>query len=125
VHTGQTLEIGNADPMMHNVHPLTRLNEEFNVAQPPQGERLRKQFATPEVMIPMVCNMHPWMKAFVNVVNHPFYAVTGSEGTFKLAGVPPGRYEIEAVHERLGAKTLLVTVGAREEQSVQFSFRSN
>jgi hypothetical protein len=65
------------------------------------------------------------MKAFVNVVNHPFYAVTGSEGTFKLAGVPPGRYEIEAVHERLGAKTLLVTVGAREEQSVQFSFRSN
>jgi plastocyanin len=125
VHTGQTLEIGNADPMMHNVHPLTRLNEEFNVAQPPQGERLRKQFVTPEVMIPMVCNMHPWMKAFVNVVNHPFYAVTGSEGTFKLAGVPPGRYEIEAVHERLGAKTLLVTVGAREEQSVQFSFRSN
>jgi hypothetical protein len=69
--------------------------------------------------------MHPWMKAFVSVVDHPFFAVTGSDGSFKLSGVPPGRYEIEAVHERLGAKTLLVTVGAREEQSVQFSFRAN
>jgi len=125
VRVGQVLEIGNADPMMHNVHPLTRRNEEWNVAQPPQAERLRQKFANPEVMIPFVCNMHPWMKAFVSVVDHPFFAVTGSDGSFKLSGVPPGRYEIEAVHERLGAKTLLVTVGAREEQSVQFSFRAN
>ncbi len=125
LRAGQTLEIGNADTMMHNVHPLTRRNEEWNVAQPPQGDRMRKQFAQPEVMIPFVCNMHPWMKAFVSVVEHPFFAVTGPDGSFTFPGVPPGEYEIEAVHERFGAKTLTVSVGDREQRSVQFSFRPN
>jgi plastocyanin len=125
LRVGQTLEIGNADTMMHNVHPLARRNEEWNVAQPPQGDRMKKQFANPEVMIPFVCNMHPWMKAFVSVVEHPFYAVTGADGSFSFAGVPPGEYEIEAVHERFGAKTLTVSVGAREQRSVQNSFRQN
>lgn len=124
VRAGQTLEIGNSDTMMHNVHPMTRRNEEWNIAQPPQGDRLQKQFPHPEVMIPFVCNMHPWMKAFVSVVEHPFYAVTGNDGSFTFPGVPPGEYEIEAVHERFGAKTLTISVGAREQRSVQFSFRA-
>ena len=122
---GQTLEIGNADKMNHNVHPTPRRNPEFNEVQPPGGDKMMKRFMTPETMIPFVCNVHPWMRAFVNVVEHPFFTVTGNDGSFNFAGVPPGEYEIEAIHEVFGAKTFTVSIGNREERSVMFAFRPN
>jgi plastocyanin len=122
---GQTLEIGNADKMNHNVHPTPRRNPEFNEVQPPGGDKMMKRFTTPETMIPFVCNVHPWMRAFVNVVEHPFFTVTGNDGSFNFAGVPPGEYEIEAIHEVFGAKTFTVSIGNREERSVMFAFRPN
>jgi plastocyanin len=124
VRVGQTLEIGNADPMMHNVHPSPRRNPEWNEVQPPQGDKMLKTFAAPELMIPVACNMHPWMRAFVNVVEHPFFAVTGADGRFTFSGVPPGEYEIEAVHETLGSKVLTIAVGGRETREVGFNFRA-
>ena len=122
---GQTLEIGNADKMNHNVHPTPRRNAEFNEVQPPGGDKMMKRFTTPETMIPFVCNVHPWMRAFVNVVEHPFFTVTGNDGSFNFPDVPPGEYEIEAIHEIFGAKTLTVSVGNREARSVMFAFRAN
>ena len=73
-------------------------------------------------MVPVKCNIHPWMRAYIGVVRHPFFAVTGADGTFKIAGLPPGKYTVEAWHERFGRQETEVTVAAKDSKSVDFSF---
>jgi plastocyanin len=120
---GQKLEIRNSDLTNHNVHSLAEANESWNISQPPKGDSLIKTFTRQEVMIPMKCNVHPWMKAYVGVVSHPFFAVTGDDGSFTIRGLPPGTYTIEAWHETYGRQTQQVTVGPKESKSVEFTFR--
>ena len=94
VMAGQTLKIVNSDPTTHNIHPTPADNREWNESQPPQSPALEKTFAREEIMLPVKCNQHPWMKMYVNVVKTPFYAVTGPDGKFEIKGLPPGDYTI-------------------------------
>ena len=121
---GQSLEIVNSDPTLHNVHAVAVANQEFNMGQPLPGMKHTHQFTTSEVMVPFKCDVHSWMQAYVGVVNHPFFAVTGADGAFNLEGLPPGTYTIEAWHETLGTQTQTVTIGERETGDIAFSFQA-
>ncbi len=123
VRAGQTLTIENDDPTTHNVHPLPKINREWNQSQPPKGQALEKTFPRPEVMIPVKCNVHPWMKSYIGVVDHPFYAVTGDQGTFEIKGLPPGEYVVEAWHEKYGAQDQKVTLAPSASQTLDFTFK--
>lgn len=123
VQAGQPLEVKNSDNTMHNVNAQPKSNQGFNFAQPIQGMKTTKKFAKQEVMVTFVCNVHPWMKSYVGVVDHPFFAVSGDNGQFEIKGLPAGTYVIEAWHEKLGTSTQNVTVGAGETKPVNFSFK--
>jgi plastocyanin len=125
VRVGQPIEIVNSDPTFHNVHALPKANEEFNRGQQVKGDRTQRFFTAPEVMVRFKCDVHGWMAAWVGVVAHPFFAVSAADGTFKLDGVPPGTYTVEAWHERFGTKTAEVTVGEREDETVAFAFAAD
>lgn len=111
IQTGQKLVIRNSDATLHNVHALPEKNPEFNQGQPFQNMELEKTFDTPEVMVRFKCDVHPWMGAYMGVVDHPFYSVTGTDGSFSIEGLPAGDYVVETWHETLGSKTQNVTVG--------------
>ena len=81
-------------------------------------------FTTKEVMVPFKCDVHGWMNAWVGVLDHPFFAVTGADGSFALKGLPPGTYTIEAWHEKLGTQTQMVTIGEKETKDVAMTFKS-
>jgi plastocyanin len=118
VMAGQGIEIKNDDPTNHNIHPLPKINQEWNESQPPKGDAKTKSFPREEVMIPVKCNVHPWMRAYIGVVSHPFFAVTGDDGTYTIKGLPPGTYTLEVWQEKYGTKDVPVTVGAKESKSV-------
>ncbi len=122
VMTGQEVRIVNADDTMHNIHPMPQHNHEWNAAQMSHGEPLVKKFDNPELMIPVKCNQHPWMKMYVNVADCPFFAVTDENGRFSITGLPPGTYTIAAIHETLGEQTQQLTIGPKESKSLSFTF---
>lgn len=125
VRTGQPVKFLNSDPTSHNVHPTPAKssgNEEWNESQQPKGEPITKKFSNPELMMPVKCNQHPWMKMYLSVFQHPYFAVTDKDGRFELKGLPPGTYTIAAVHEKLGEKTQQVTVGPKEAKTAEFTF---
>jgi plastocyanin len=119
---GQTLRVLNSDPALHNVHPSPEHNEEWNLSQQPRGEPIEKVFDRAELMIPIQCNQHPWMRMYLNVATHPFFAVTKPDGSFAISGLPSGEYTIAALHERMGEKTQRITVAPRESKAMEFSF---
>ena len=123
VQANQPFEIVNDDATLHNVNCKPVNNKPFNIAQPVKGMKSTKTFTTPEVMVKCICNVHPWMASFVGVVDHPYYAVTGEDGRFTLAGLPAGQYTIEAWQEALGTQTQTVTVGDGDTKSVTFDFK--
>lgn len=125
VMVGQTLQILTKDPTSHNIHPMPKDNREWNLSQPPGGAPLEQKFSRPEIMIPVKCNQHPWMRAYIGVTRHPFFAVTGKDGTFTLKGLPPGEYTIEAWTATFGTQEQKVTVGPSEAKTADFSFKSS
>lgn len=118
----QKFEISNSDPTLHNVHAFAAHNQEFNLGMPFQGMKLEKTFSNPEVMVKMKCDVHPWMTAYIGVLDHPFFAVTGEDGTFRLENVPPGEYVVEAWHEAYGTKTQKVVVEGDQAATGDFQF---
>jgi len=124
VMTGQTIKIVNSDPTTHNIHPTPADNREWNESQPPQAPALEKTFAREEIMLPVKCNQHPWMKMYVNVVKSPFYAVTGPDGKFEIKGLPPGDYTLVFVQEKLGKQEQKVTLAAKDSKTVDASFKA-
>lgn len=108
---GQELVIRNSDTTLHNVHAIPTANREFNQGQPFQGMESKKSFDKPEVMIRFKCDVHPWMSSYMGVLEHPFFAVSGVDGSFSIEDLPSGSYELEAWHEELGTRTQQVTVG--------------
>jgi len=124
IQIGQPLQIVNSDDTLHNVHGLPKANKEFNQGQPIQGMKMTHTFSTKEVMIPFKCDVHGWMNAWIGVLDHPYYAVTSTDGTFSLKGLPPGTYTIEAWHEKLGTQTQTITVGPKETKDVAFTFKA-
>jgi plastocyanin len=123
VMVGQNITISNADPVNHNIHPIPRTNEEWNDTQSPGEAPKTRTFAKQEIMVPVKCNVHPWMRAYLGVVSHPFFAVTGDDGSFTIKGLPPGTYTIEAWHEKFGTLEMQVSVGAKESKAVDFSYK--
>jgi len=123
VMIGQNIQIKNSDPTNHNIHPLPKINQEWNESQPPKGESKTKSFAREEVMIAVKCNVHPWMRSYIGVVGHPFFAVTGDDGTFTIKGLPPGNYTLEAWHEKYGPQDIQVTVAPKDSKTVDFTFK--
>ena len=123
VQVGQSVEVLNSDPTLHNVHAVPASNQEFNTGQPLPGMKHQHRFSTREVMVPFKCDVHPWMRAYVGVLDHPYFAVTGADGSFELKGLPPGTYTIEAWHETLGTQTQTVTIAAQETGNVAFEFK--
>jgi hypothetical protein len=124
IRVGQALEIINDDPTLHNIHALPTGNQEFNVGQPIQGMKTTHLFTVSEVMVPFKCDVHGWMNAYVGVLDHPYFSVTGEDGRFDLQGLPPGTYTLEAWHEKLGTATQTVTLGAKETKNVAFRFKA-
>jgi plastocyanin len=123
VMAGQTLKIVNGDPTTHNIHPTPKDNREWNESQAPQAPAIEKTFAREEILLPVKCNQHPWMRMFVNVVKSPFYTVSGPDGKFEIKGLPPGDYTIAFVHEKLGEQDQKVTLAAKDSKAVDVTFK--
>jgi plastocyanin len=125
VMTGQNVEIKNDDQTTHNIHPTPKDNREWNESQPPSAAPIEKSFAREEIMLPVKCNQHPWMKMYINVVKSPFYAVTDKSGKYEIKGLPPGTYTIAFVQEKLGEQTQQVTVGPKDSKTVDQTFKAS
>ena len=122
VMKGQTLKILNPDGTLHNVHALAKINAEFNLAMPKFRTETTKVFDKAEFMFPMKCDVHPWMEAWVTVVDHPFFNVTKADGKFSLDNLSAGTYDIEAWHEKLGKQKQTVTLAEGESKEINFTF---
>ena len=119
LRAGETLKILNPDGTLHNVHAFSKVNTEFNEAMPKFRTELEKMFDKAEpTPFAVKCDVHPWMNAWAAVFDHPYFAVTGSDGSFTIGNLPAGTYELEIWHERLPAQTVTVTVAAGEEATV-------
>jgi hypothetical protein len=123
VRANQPLDVVNDDPTGHNIHPMPANNREWNKAEPP-GSKMEETFGREEIAIPVKCNIHPWMHTYVAVFKHPFFVITGKDGTFDLSNLPPGTYTIEAWHEKLGTATQKITLGTSEITNIEFVFKS-
>jgi plastocyanin len=121
---GQPLDIVSSDATLHNVHAAAKENKAFNLGMPAPGTRYTRTFERPEI-VPFKCDVHPWMRAWVAVVAHPFFAVTGPDGRYEIRGLPAGTYTVEAWHERLSPRTFAVTVGDGETKAQDVSFASS
>ena len=125
IRVDQTLVILNSDPLLHNIHARPISNTEFNIGIPVPGMKFERTFTTPEVMVPFKCDVHGWMNAYVGVLDHPYFAVTGENGSFDINNLPPGDYVVEAWHEMLGTQTQNVTVGEKATVELSFTFIAN
>jgi len=120
VMVGQDLDILNSDGTLHNIHALPKVNKEFNKAMPRSKKQMTVQFDKSEKPFKVKCDVHPWMGAFIGVFDHPYFAVTGDDGSYVISGLEPGDYIIEAWHEKLGSQTANVTVG---DSAANFTFK--
>jgi hypothetical protein len=125
LQVNQPFNVTNSDPTAHNVNVDAKQNEKFNQGQSPGAAPISKQFKRAETVIPVKCNQHPWMRAYVGVLQHPFFAVSSADGKFEIKGVPAGTYTVVAWHEKYPqGLTQSVTVGASEAKTTDFSFTS-
>lgn len=123
VMAGQPIKILNPDGILHNVHALPKVNEEFNLAMPKFREETTKVFDKVEITpFPIKCDVHPWMGAWISVLDHPFFCVTKPEGKYSIDNLPAGTYEIEAWHEKLAAQKATVTLAEGESKEINFTF---
>ncbi len=122
--TGQPLDIVSSDATLHNVHAAAKANPPFNLGMPAPGTRYTRTFEKPEI-VPFKCDVHPWMRAWVAVVPHPFFAVTGPDGRYEIQRLPAGTYTVEAWHEKLPAQTFAVTVAEGEAASHDVTFETS
>ena len=128
VMVGQTLEVRNSDDTLHNVMAAPRVNPAFNFGQPSAGSKNELVFKGAEMKMNVKCFMHPWMSGYIHVLEHPFFAVTGEDGTFTIKGLPPGEYEVTVLHEASLLEptppTATVTVATDEEKKdVNFTYQ--
>lgn len=122
VMVGQPFSVANSDPTMHNVHVMSRHNRQWSSSQPVASAPLKSTFERPEFAIPVLCNIHPWMRAYVFAFDQPYFAVTGADGMFTIKNLPPGTYTIEAWHEPHQTIDQTVTLAPKESRVVSFTF---
>ncbi|HYH09273.1 MAG TPA: carboxypeptidase regulatory-like domain-containing protein [Thermoanaerobaculia bacterium] len=124
VQVGQTVQIKNSDATLHNVHAMPTVNAQFNEGQPVQGMVSTKKFDKVEMKpFRIKCDVHGWMKSYMAVLPHSYHNVSQTNGTFSIANLPPGNYTLVAWHEKFGEQEQQVTVGAKEQKQVQFTFK--
>jgi hypothetical protein len=123
LRVGQDVAISNSDPFPHNIHPMARLNREWNKLQPPYTPPFYYSYDQPE-FIPVKCNIHAWMQGYFVVLKTRYVAVTGEDGRFSLPNLPPGHYSVTAWHEVYGLQTQEVSMGGEETQTINFTFTS-
>jgi plastocyanin len=119
---GQPLKITNTDTADHNIHDMPGKNQAFNESQMPTDKPITKTFPTAEMMIPVQCNQHPWMRAYINVMTHPYFAVSAADGRYTIKNLPPGEYTLVAVHEKFGEQTMKVKVSSKMDTDARFAF---
>lgn len=117
---GQTINFKNGDDLLHNVRANSKINKMFNIAQPVKGMTTAKKFDQPEIGIQLRCDVHFWMAAYLHVLNHPFFATTGDDGSFTIKDLPAGSYTIETWHETLGTQSQSVTLTDGESKPIDF-----
>jgi hypothetical protein len=122
--TNQDFHVINSDDTLHNIHPVPRDNHVWNQSQPAGAPPIDRSFPNPELAIPVNCNVHPWMRGYLFVFRHPFFAVTTKTGEFSLNGLPPGTYTIEAWQEHYGVQDQTVTIGPKQAKQVAFTYRA-
>jgi hypothetical protein len=122
VMTNQPFEVHNEDQTIHNVHPMPRQNRAWNKSEPVGDPPIVATFTKPEIAIPIACNIHPWMRAYMFVFAHPYFDITPKTGEFALKNLPPGTYTVEAWQEKLGVQDQTITIGPKETKSLDFVF---
>lgn len=123
VQTNQPVKIVNSDPVTHNIHPVAAVNREWNHSQGPGDAPLNRKFPNPEVMIPVKCNIHSWMRSYIGVLDHPYFAVSRADGTFSLPNLPPGTYTVAIWQEKLGPQEQQITIAPQQHATVDFTYK--
>jgi len=123
LRTGQELKVVNEDQTSHNIHPMAKVNREWNKSQPPGTPPLSEKFDKEE-FIPVKCNVHPWMHGYFAVLKTFALCYSGEDGSFKLPDLPAGKYTITAWQEDYGAQTQDVTISGNETKTLDFAFKA-
>ena len=122
VMVGQSVKFLNPDGTLHNIHSFSKINSDFNIAMPKFRTELSMTFEKSEFMFSLKCDVHPWMGAWISVMDHPYFQVTKKDGQYSLEGLPAGTYVMEAWHERLGVQEQTITIGEGETKEINFVF---
>ena len=120
---GQKVMFVNSDPIFHNVRSVTSVNEKFNVAMPKKNQQETKVFMKPEIFLQAKCSVHPWMGAYIAVMDHPYYSVSNEKGEFTIPKLPEGKYTIEAWHEVFGTQIQEIVVTKDGVEPIAFHFK--
>lgn len=123
IQTGEPLEVINSDPVTHNIHPMAATNREWNHSQGPGDPPITRKFTKPEIMIPVKCNIHSWMRAFIGVLDHPYFDVSKPDGSFALRNLPAGTYTVALWQEKLGTQEQQVTVTPGKDLTIDFNLK--
>ena len=123
IQVGQPFQVVNSDPVTHNIHPMPAMNHEWNHSQGPGDDPITRKFTKPEIMIPVKCNIHSWMHAFIGVLDHPYFATTNDDGSFTLPNLPPGTYTVAVWQEKLGTQRQQITVAPGQNIAADFSYK--
>jgi len=123
LQTSQPFQIVNSDPVTHNIHPMAHLNREWNHSQGPGDPPMNRKFIKPEIMIPVKCNIHSWMHAYIGVLDHPYFSVSRDNGAFEIPNLPPGTYTLAVWHEQLGTVEQQITVNPGQNGIVDFTYK--
>jgi len=123
MHTNQDFKVVNDDQTSHNIHPLAKVNREWNKSQPPGSPPIDAKFDQPE-FISVKCNIHPWMHGWFVVLKTNHYSISKDDGGFSLPNLPPGKYTVTAWHEDYGTQTQDVTITGNETKAIDFSFKA-
>jgi hypothetical protein len=124
IQTNQPLQVINSDPVTHNIHPMAEVNREWNHSQGPDDPPITRKFLKPEVMIPVKCNIHSWMRDYIGVLDHPYFAVTALDGSFEIKNLPTGTYTIGVWQEKLGTQEQTITVSPQQSAKAEFMFKA-
>lgn len=124
VRVGQKVDFINSDPVFHNIKSITQNNKSFNLPMPKKDERITMVFDKPEIFLQSKCSVHPWMGAYIAIMDHPYFSVTNAQGEFELKNLPAGNYTLEAWHEVLGSQTKEFKIVDGENLKMEFSFKA-
>jgi hypothetical protein len=123
LQTNQTLKVVNSDPVTHNIHPMAEVNRAWNHSQGAGDPPLNRKFTQPEIMIPVKCNIHGWMRAYIGVLDHPYFAVSKEDGTFTIPNLPPGTYTLAIWQEKLGTQEQQITISPQQHAVIDFTYK--